>query len=210
MTVPVTGYDLPLDEAPAMRGPEGPWNEDDVLDQVLRLVADHHMTLGVAIGKRSFSPSLAELRQSPLGRDLRVLAAGAYGEAASPLVQAAAERVREMLLRPIAGDDYAVPAWFWASELGRIMARAERIALGEGGLLTLAQAAAWLGVAPATLETWVADGTMLALPDEAGRPLLPRRAVERWRIVGLALNRGERASAPAPDDVVVHPERLSA
>src|SRR5829696_6689853 len=71
---------ITVDEAPVVRDADGPWDDDDVIDAVLRLVADHHRAVGAAIGKRSFSPSHAELRQSPLGQDLRLLAAAGYGE----------------------------------------------------------------------------------------------------------------------------------
>ena len=199
-------YDQPIDAMPDLRGPEGPWSEDEVLDQVLRLVADHHRALGLSIGRRVFSPSIAELRQSPLGRDLRLLAAASYGDALPAAAQAAAERVREILLRPLAAEEYAVPAWFWGSELGRIVARAERLAAGEGAYLSLAQAEAWLGVPAANLEAWLADWALPWLPDEAGVPLLRRSAVERLRIVALASARGPRET----EDEVVIDERLSA
>lgn len=202
-----TGRDQPIDATPVLRSPDGAWNEDEVLDQALRLVADHHRALGLSIGRRVFSPSVAELRQSPLGRDLRLLVAASYGDAMPEAAKSAAERVRETLLRPLAADTYAVPAWFWGSELGRIVARAERMAAGEAAFVSLPQAEAWLGVPAADLAAWIEDGALPWLPDEAGRPLLRRSAVERLRMVALATTRAARSAAE--DEVVLH-ERLSA
>ena len=75
-----TTHVISMDEAPGVRGTDESWDDDDVIDSILRLVADHHRAVGAAIGKRSFSPSLAELRQSPLGQDLRLLATAGYGD----------------------------------------------------------------------------------------------------------------------------------
>ena len=198
--------DQPIDIAATLPNPDGPWSEDEVLDQALRLVADHHRALGQSIGRRVFSPSIAELRQSPLGRDLRLVAAASYGDATAEAAKAAAKRVLEILLRPLAADTYAVPAWFWGSELGRIVARAERMVAGEGAFISVPQAEAWLGVPAATLAGWMEDGSLPWVPDETGRPLLRRSAVERLRIVALATPRAARAA----EDEVLLDERLSA
>ncbi len=183
------GNDIPVSAFPSVRDPGGDWDDDEVLDEVLRLVADHHREIGEIIGRRAFSQSIAELRQSPLGRDLRLLAAAATGDADPVAAHAAAERVRDILLRPIAADGTEVPAWFWASALGRIVSRAERMVAGPGAFLAPAQAAAWLGVPADEVERWIAAGAIDWLPDEAGRPLLRRSAVEKMRLVAQAVAR---------------------
>lgn len=200
------GHDGPIDEAAVLRDPDGPYDDDDTIDQVLRLVADHHRALGSLIGRRSFSPTLAELRQSPLGRDLRVLANGGRGEASPRAVEAAAARVAEVLLRPLAADDFRLPAWFWTTAVGRMLARAERTIRGAGAFLSLAQAAERLEVDRRTLEGWIADGALATIPDEQGRPLLLRDDIERRRAIRLEfavqeLDRGE--------DVVLTERRLA-
>lgn len=192
---------------PTLGEPNEVWNEDEVLDQALRLVADHHRALGLSIGRRVFSPSLAELRQSPLGRDLRLLVAASYGDALAEAAKAAAERVRETLLRPLVADAYVVPTWFWGSELGRIVARAERMAAGEAAFVSLPQAEAWLGVEAVDLAAWMEDGALPWVPDEAGRPLLRRGAVERLRIVALATARADR---PIVEDELIQDDRIPA
>jgi len=155
---------------------------DDILDEALRLAADHHRTLGQHLGRPAYSPSLADLRQSPLGRDLRLLAAPAVSLAPAE-VRAAAGRVREVLLHPMAAEGYEIPAWFWTSDLGRLIARAERAAAGADAWLGPEAAADALGVAEAEVLEWAASGLLAWLPDEAGRPVIARAAVERMRLL---------------------------
>ena len=118
--------DVALSEATLVHGPDGPWDDDDVIDSVLRLVADHHRTVGAAIGRRSFSPTLAELRQSPLGQDLRFLTLAGQHDTDQTQVREVASRVTDLLLRPLAADGMVIPAWFWDTAIGRIVARAAR------------------------------------------------------------------------------------
>ena len=192
------------EHVPAVPEPDDGWDADEVIDQALRLVADHHRALGALIGRPTFSPTIAHLRQSPLGRDLRLLATA--GDDASPAaVRAAAERVTEALLRPLAADDYAVPAWFWRTGLGRLLARAERAAQGPAGLLTPTQAAAQLGVDRRVVQGWIAEGTLAAVPDVNDRPLVSRQAIERRRLVALELARPD----DRPADVLLGEQRLA-
>ncbi len=198
--------DFTVGEAPIVRGPEGPWDDDDVIDAVLRLVADHHRALGAAIGRRSFSPTLAELRQSPLGQDLRLLAAAGFGDVNQLQIRETASRVTDLLLRPLAAEGMVVPAWFWSTAIGRIVARAARASYGTDDLMTVADAADRLGVAPAMIAGWTVDGSIAMIPDEAGRPLVPRSAIEKRRqiareLTGLQLEGGE--------DVLVREQRLA-
>ncbi len=199
--------DVALSEATLVHGPDGPWDDEDVIDSVLRLVADHHRTVGAAIGRRSFSPTLAELRQSPLGQDLRFLTlAGQHDEETQ--VREVASRVTDLLLRPLAAEGMVIPAWFWSTAIGRIVARAARASYGPGGLIDLTEAAQRLGVAPAIVSGWTVDGVITALPDEQGRLLVPSDAIERRRLVALALD-STLASAGRGEDVLVHEERLA-
>ena len=195
--------EVPLDDvaghAPAVWETNGPWNVDEVLDQALRLVADYYQLLGATLGRATDPPTLAELHQSPLGRDLRLLAGADPTAAPATAVREAAARVKELLLRPLAADEYAVPEWFWATALGRLVARAERASHGPRGLVEPAEAAARLGVAPSSVERWLAEGSLAIVPDDAGRPLVPHDAVERRRAVARELP-GE---ASPPGDVLV-------
>ena len=180
--------DVTVDEAPVVRGgPEGPWDDDDVIDTVLRLVADHHRAVGAAIGRRSFSPTLAELRQSPLGQDLRVLAAAAHGDIGRDHLREAAARVTDLLLRPLAAEGLVIPAWFWGTAIGRIVARAARATYGNDGLMSVTEAADRLDVRPELVTGWIADGAIATIPDEGGRPLVPREAIERRRLLAREL-----------------------
>lgn len=198
--------DFAVDEAPIVHGPDGPWDDDDVIDSILRLVADHHRALGAAIGRRSFSPTLAELRQSPLGQDLRLLAVAGFGDVSQVQVRETASRVTDLLLRPLAAEGMVIPAWFWSTAIGRIVARAARASYGDDDLMSVTEAADRLGVAPALVTGWTVDGSIVMIPDEAGRPLVPRSAIEKRRQIarelsGLQVDGGE--------DVLVREQRLA-
>ena len=198
--------DIAVDEAPVVRGDDNAWDDDDVIDTVLRLVADHHRAVGAAIGKRSFSPSLAELRQSPLGQDLRLLTAAGHGDVSRDQMRETAARVSDLLLRPLAAEEMVVPRWFWFTAIGRIVARAARAAYGDDGLMSVDAAADRLGIAPELVMGWTDDGAIVSIPDDAGRPLVPRDAIERRRLVAreLAGLRGHNG-----EDVLVREERIA-
>lgn len=193
-------------EAPLAHVPDLEWDDEDVIDAVLRLVADHHRAVGAAIGRRSFSPTLAELRQSPLGQDLRSLAAAGFGDINRNDVRETAARVTDLLLRPLAGESLVIPVWFWSSAIGRIAARAMRATFGDGGLILVAEAADRLGVDSAVILGWIADGAIAAVPDESGRLLVPRDAIEQRRIVARDLSGWPIESG---EDVLVREQRLA-
>lgn len=200
--------DFAVDEAPVVRGPEGPWDDDFVIDTVLRLVADHHRAVGAAIGRRSFSPTLAELRQSPLGQDLRLLTVAGYGDVSQVQVRETASRVTDLLLRPLAAEGMVVPAWFWSTAIGRIVARAARASYGDDGLMSITEAADQLGIAPALIIGWTVDGAITAFPDENGRLLVPREAIEKRRLIGRELA-GLQIGIDGGEDVLVREQRLA-
>jgi hypothetical protein len=198
--------DIAVDEAPGVRGPAGPWDDDEVIDTVLRLVADHHRQVGAAIGRRSFSPTLAELRQSPLGQDLRLLAVAGHDGGGEEQVREMASRVTDLLLRPLAAEGMVIPTWFWSTAIGRLVARAARASYGPEGLMSITEAADRLGVAPALIVGWTVDGAIAAIPEENGRLMVPREAIEKRRqiaseLVGLPIDEGE--------DVLVREQRLA-
>ncbi|HEU0114138.1 MAG TPA: hypothetical protein VFQ80_05655 [Thermomicrobiales bacterium] len=199
-------HDDVFDEPVFLRDPDDAGDDDETIDQVLRLVADHHREIGALIGKRGFSPTLAELRQSPLGRDLRLLAGAAGGDASPATVDAAAARLRSLLLRPLASDDVHVPVWFWGTAIGRLTARAERNARGAAAFVSLPEASARLDVDRATLQAWIAEGALPIVPDEQGQPLIPCSAVERRRLIRLEFSVDDLAR---PDDVVLAERRLA-
>jgi hypothetical protein len=193
-------------ESPAAHVPDLEWDDEDVIDAVLRLVADHHRAVGAAIGRRSFSPTLAELRQSPLGQDLRSLAAAGLGDINRNDVRETAARVTDLLLRPLAGESLVIPVWFWSSAIGRIVARAMRATFGDGGLILVVEAADRLGVDSAAIMGWISDGAIAAVPDESGRLLVPRDAIEQRRIVARDLSGWPLESG---EDVLVREQRLA-
>lgn len=187
-TMPAPGFGFGTDDhdAGVARDRNDHWSDAELVDQALRLVADHHAETGALLGRAVARPTPGDLRRSPLGHDLRLLTE-ASGGTAPEAIEAAATRVLDLLLRPVAGDERPVPTQFWATGLGRLVARAARAAHGPGGLLTPDEAAAGMGADRATVEAWLADGSIPSVPDEAGRPLVPRAAIERRRLVALEL-----------------------
>ena len=99
-----------------------------------------------------------------------------------------------------------IPAWFWSTAIGRIVARAARASYGDDDLMSVTEAADRLGVAPALVTGWTIDGSLTMIPDEAGRPLVPRSVIEKRRQIarelsGLQIDGGE--------DVLVREQRLA-
>jgi len=198
--------DFAIDEAPVALGPEGPWDDDEVIDTVLRLVADHHRAVGAAIGRRSFSPSLSELRQSPLGQDLRLLTIAGIDDVSQIQVRETASRVTDLLLRPLAAEGMIIPAWFWSTAIGQIVARAARASYGDDGLMSVTAAADRLGIAPTVVAGWAADGAITAIPDDAGQLMVPRDMIEKRRLIGGKLG---GLHIDGGEDVLVREQRLA-
>ncbi len=165
-------------------------NDQLAIDQVLRLVADCHAELGNELGRSSAVPSISVLRRSPLGRKLRHLAAVARGEedAVPAEVRRLADEVIALLLRPFAAADFSVPAWFWQTSLGHILAAAVHRTYAADDLLCPASAAERLNVEPATLDRWLESGTVDSVRDEAGSSFVPARTLERLRAVARELD----------------------
>jgi hypothetical protein len=101
-----------------------------------------------------------------------------------------------------------IPAWFWGSAIGKIVARAARVTYGDDGLMSVSDAADRLGVAPATVTGWTTDGAIAMIPDEAGRPLVPRDAIEKRRVVGRELA-GLEIEIETGEDVLVREQRIA-
>jgi hypothetical protein len=166
-----------------------PTADQAAIDQVLRLVADYHTDLGAELGRSATPPSTGVLRRSPLGRKLRHLAAVGRGdEDAVPAdVRRQADDVIALLLRPLAATDYRVEPWFWQTSLGRLLAAAIHRTYAADDLFCAASTAERLNVARATVDRWLADGTLDAVRDETGAIFVPDRTIERLRTIAREL-----------------------
>jgi hypothetical protein len=159
------------------------------IDQALRLVADYHADLGAELGRPSVPASIVALRRSPLGRKLRRLTALARGteDGVPSDVRRQADDVIALLLRPLAATDYYVPAWFWRTSLGRLLAAAIHRTYAVDDLFCPGSAAERLNVDSKTVDRWLADGTLDAVHDETGATYVPVRTVERLRAIAREL-----------------------
>ncbi len=167
-----------------------PANPDQAaIDQVLRLVAEHHLRLGAELGRTTSSPSLSVLRRSPLGRKLRRLAAVGQGmeDATAATIRRDADDVVALLLRPLTATDYHVPAWFWQTSLGRLIAAAVYRTYRADDLFCPASAAERLNLDRKTIERWLDDGTLDSVRDETGARFVPAKTIERLRDVARIL-----------------------
>jgi hypothetical protein len=165
--------------------------EQAAIDQALQLVYTENRRLAGLLGLGlALTPSLTELRASPLGVDLRRLAEyglGATDEAPEDVLTAF-ESTLQVLFWSTAATDYEVPAPFWRTLLGRLLARAKRRALAAEGLVGIAAAARMLGVNEATVERWIEERLLESAPPvTGGRTLVGRRSVERLLAVAAEL-----------------------
>jgi excisionase family DNA binding protein len=153
-------------------------------DQTLLLVAsesrriEHHL-LGLMAGP---DQSLAELRAGPLGQDLARLAAVAAGQVIEPHEQviAAIDTVLQLLYWPAGAEDYSVPRAFWATDLGRMLARAKFRAFPAQALVGIGDAAEHLGVSRPTIYRWMEARSLDFVHDEiSGRSYVLRHGIDQ-------------------------------
>ena len=153
------------------------------VDEALRLVHAAERRLAARLRPDLAPvPSIEELREGPLGRDLARLARVARGEIREPKehVLAAVDAVLQLLFWPAGAEDYVVPRAFWETELGKLLARAKLRAFAPAELVTIPEAARRLGVARPTVYRWMDEGKLDAVRDAAaGRTLVVREDVER-------------------------------
>ncbi len=164
----------------------------DVVDQALQLIYSHHHRLISHLHPAAFQPlSLDQLRQGPLGQDLRRLSALARGEVREPKegVLEAIESVLQLLFWPAAADDYSVPRSFWDTELGRMMALAKYRAYEASELVSIGNAAQQLGVTRPTIYRWMDDRTLNYVRDDmSGRTFVVRRDIDNLRRVAMEMS----------------------
>jgi hypothetical protein len=168
---------------------EPPNPDQAAIDQALRLIAEYHLRLGIELGRTTTSPSLSVLRRSPLGRKLRGLTAVAQGtdDAAAATIRRDADEVVALLLRPLASADFHVPAWFWQTALGRLIAGAVYRTYRADDLFCPSSAAERLNLDRQTIDRWLDDGTLDSVRDETGARFIPVQTIERLRDVARIL-----------------------
>lgn len=184
---------------------EPPNPDQAAIDQALRLIAEYHLHLGAELGRTTTSPTLSVLRRSPLGRKLRRLAAVAQGtdDAAAATIRRDADEVVALLLRPLAAADYHVPAWFWQTTLGRLIAAAVYRTYRTDDLFCPSSAAERLNLDRKTIDRWLDDGTLDSVRDETGARYVPVQTIERLRDVARILE------GPAYSRIPSRPERVA-
>lgn len=173
----------------------------EAIDDVLRLVATYHASLGAELGDHTTTRSLIAMRQAPLGRKLQRLAAAARDRYDGDTVALRTEAydVISLLLQSLAVSDHDVPAWFWQTAIGQILAAAIYRTYSADQLLCLASAAERLDTDQESVEALLAKGTITAVRDETGKPFIPVAQIERLRTVARAFD----GTAGPPVDALV-------
>jgi hypothetical protein len=176
-------------------------NDEDAIDQTLRLVADRHASLGAELDQPKTIGSLVALRQSPLGRKLRRLALVARGDHDIEIdrIRTDVNEVIALLMQPLAATEHRVPDWFWQTELGALLALALHRTYASDQLLCLGSAAERLDEHPATIERLLAAGILTAVRDETGKRWIPVNQIEHLRTVARSF---DRSSSPPADSLV--------
>jgi hypothetical protein len=176
-------------------------NDEAVIDQALRFVADLHASLGAELDQPKTIGSLVALRQSPLGRKLRRLSLVARGAQDIDLdrVRTEIDEVLALFMQPLVETEYRVPEWFWQTSLGEMLGLALHRTYASDQLLCLESAAERLDEQLATIERLLADGTLTAIRDETGKRWIPVKQIEHLRTVARTFDR--LSSSPA-DSVV--------
>lgn len=137
-------------------------------------------------------PGPADLLSSNLGLTLQDIAAVADGTDRAPppgRLAADIQAVCEACHAPASGGDYRIPADWWRSGVGRICRLAQSGAGGDADLMTIAAAAAALGVTTQAVSNALRAGKLRAMPsagsDQPARGtrtrLVYRDEVEKWK-----------------------------
>lgn len=128
--------------------------------------------------------SVKEMRSSPLGRRLLLIADYASGGYAADPPQV--ERAMKQVLRTLYGDPlragYTVSEQFHTTDLGQLFDEAERRIHGREGLMTPAEVYHELGISRTTLYDRVKRGKKLhPVYSSSGEMRLLRSEVEAWK-----------------------------
>jgi excisionase family DNA binding protein len=156
-----------------------------VIDQALQLVYSHYYRLIFQLHPQAFQEfTVEQLRQGPLGQDLRRLGQLARGEIheSKERVLAAIDSVIQILFWPAAADDYTVPRTFWDTELGKMLALAKYRAYDPAELVSIGGAAQQLGVTRPTIYRWMDERILNYVRDDmSGRTFVVRRDIDNFK-----------------------------
>lgn len=170
---------------------EQPHEYEHVIDHSLQLVYSHQHRLTSQLFPEAVQrPTLDQLRNGPLGKDLWRLGRLARGHSreSKESVLLAIESVLQLLFWPAAADDYTVPRSFWDTDLGRMLALAKYRAFEPAELVSIGNAAQQLGVTRPTIYRWMDDRTLNYVRDDmSGRTFVVRRDIDNLKQVAAEL-----------------------
>jgi excisionase family DNA binding protein len=161
------------------------------IDEVLLQAYNYQQSLIRSLHPESRQElTLKDLREGPLGWDLRWIAALARGEVSQPRerILSAIDMVLQVLFWPPGAEDYTVPRSFWDTPTGKMLSRAKLRAYRQSELVSIGGAAQMLGVTVPTVYRWMDDRTLSFVRDDVnGRTFIVRHDVDNVRRVALEL-----------------------
>ena len=162
-----------------------------MLDDTLQLLFSHYHRIINQLHPESFRElTLNQLREGPLGRDLRRLAQFAHGEVHEhgAHVLATVDSVLMALFGSAAAADYLVPRLFWDTELGECSASQSSAHTNPHELITIGAAAEMLGVTRPTFTAgWTTGPSTYVRDDINGRTWVVRRDIDNLKRVATEL-----------------------
>ncbi len=127
-----------------------------------------------------------DLFRCPVAESLAVIARAAAGEMRDDddednILHESLQSIAEMIFASPLGGAYEIPAAFWESDLGQMMARAQLWLIGDE-LITIAEAARIRGVSVQAISQAIDAGRITAYHDPEAGSRQGRRLVSRLQI----------------------------
>jgi excisionase family DNA binding protein len=156
----------------------------ETIDRTLRLIFSQSHRYLLKLGQSVNTPSVTELRNSPIGKDLARLASIAAGHDHADREETfrMVNSVLELLFWPAGEDEYQAPRAFWEEPLGKLLSQAKLRSVDASELMSVGNAAQILGVTRPTIYRWMDDHTLNYVRDDlSGRTFVLRGDVETLR-----------------------------
>jgi len=151
----------------------------DMIDKVLRLNYSQEYRYQLKLtGQQPVPPTIEDLRDGPLGRDLTLLSqiARSQIERSPDEVFALVDSILELLFWPPGTDYYTVPSGFWDEPLGKLLSVAIFQSMEADELISVGEVASLLGVTRPSVYRWLDERILRAVRDPISNRMLVVRS----------------------------------